>query len=154
MKKVVWLRTFKGMEVLKREDGSFKNENQIVKLTHDTLDWANFMKHLPANPFCRVDVEKVLDFINGKWEEIEIPKEIINEVKKAHVGSKEVKLTPQEQKIADLEAKLEKLLSKEEEPMNENVDELADLQAQYEAKFNKKPHHKMGIKKLKEELTK
>ena len=152
MKKVVHLRVFKGTKILKDENGKVENENQKVSLTYGSLEWKNYLKHLIANGFCKVEVEKLFELKDSEYVKCEIPEYIKEEVLLAHKGDQKVKLTPEQQKIADLEAKLEAFMNKGNEVDEEK--ELKDLQAQYEVKFSKKPHHMMGVKKLKEELTK
>ena len=112
MKKVVKLRTFRGTEILKKEDGSYKNENSLVSLVYDTLEWNNFLKNIKANPYCKIDVEKVFENVDGKYNEIEIPENIVKEVEKAHKGEQEVKLTPEQVEIAELKAQMAQLLGK------------------------------------------
>jgi len=155
MKKVVHLRVYRGTKILKDENNKVENENNKVALIYDTLEWHNYLKRLVANGFCKVSVEKVLEWEGDKYIKSDIPKNIEEEVEFAHKGDQTVRLTPEQQRIADLEAKIELLMNKDKKlVVEEDDDELAELQSKYEAKFNKKPHHKMGVKKLKEELTK
>ena len=156
MKKVVHLRVFKGRKILKDENGKVENENNKVSLTYESQEWKNYLKRLIANGFCKVEVEKLFEFKDEKWAECEIPEKLKEEVLFAHKGDQTVKLTPEQQKIADLEAKLELLLNKDEkkDDIKDDDDELSDLQAKYFDKFGKKPHHMAGVKKLKKELDK
>ena len=153
MRKVVHLRVYKGKEILKLESGKVKNENQIVSLVYDTFEYENYLKNLKNGGFCKVEVEKFFELKDSKYVSVDIPKSVSKGVEIAFKGDKTKNITPQEQKIADLEAKLEAFINKDkkEDEIDDN-DELKDLQSKYEDKFNKKPHHKMGIKKLKEEL--
>ena len=152
MKKVVWLRIFRGTEILKLEDGSYKNENQLVKLTHDTLEWSNYMKTMRASNLCKVSVERVIEVSKDGEKDIEKFTEIEKEVRVALHGDDKPKLTPEQQRIADLEAKLEILMG-EKSTKKEEKSELEDLQAEYKEKFGKKPHHLWKEKKLKELLN-
>jgi len=144
------------VKILKNENNEIEIENNKVALTYDTLEWHNYLKRLVANGFCKVEVEKVLEWEDGKWESHAIPNSIDKEVEFAHKGDQTVRLTPEQTEIAELKAQMAELLGMKEKKgvLEDDVDELAELQAKYEAKFNKKPHHKMGVKKLKEELTK
>ncbi len=182
MKKVVWLRVYEGKKILRAENGSIENVNQLVKLTHNTLEWYNYLKNLRATPFCKVEVEKVLipsekitekNVIEGSktyirknvettYETGEITDALKREVSVAFVGIKEKELTPDQKEIAELKAKVERLLSKESASKSEgkkpdetdDKSELDSLREAYEKKFGKPPHHMKREKKLKEELSK
>jgi len=168
---------YKGKRILRAENGEVENENQIVKLTHNTLEWENYLSNLPSTPYCKVEVVKVLlpsqevvktevreglktvihESIKINYEKGEITDALKKEVLKAHKGTKEVKLTPDQIEIAELKAKVEKLISGGSAPAKkgkETSDELKTLRAAYKKKFGKKAHHMKGIKKLKEELSK
>lgn len=58
---IVHLRVIKGTKVLRNDDGTLANENQIVKLQHGTLEWVNYMENLHRNGFCEAKVEKVIE---------------------------------------------------------------------------------------------
>lgn len=184
MKKVIWLRVYKGKRILRAENGEVENENQIVKLTHNTLEWNNYLGNLPTTPYCKVEVVKVLqpseevvetkvreglktvvrESIKINYKEVEITDALKAEVLKAHKGVKEVKLTPEQIEIAELKAKVEKLINgggekvkkevKKVEVVDDDGGELETLRVAYLEKFGKKAHHMKGIKKLKAELSK
>ncbi|NQV77083.1 MAG: hypothetical protein HQ490_01860 [Lutibacter sp.] len=153
MRKAVWLRIYKGDEILKKENGQFKNENQLVKLIYGTLEWKNYLKGIAYNPYCKVEVEKVLDISNEKQAEIEIDADILKEVKNAFRPEKEIILTPEQIEIAELKAQMAELLGKksnkpkkeeEEEVLVLNKDEvfngtqpLDNLKEKYLEKFKK-----------------
>ena len=186
MKRVVWLRVYRGKEVLKKEDGSISNENQLVKLTHDTLEWHNYLSGLKATPYCKVEVEKVLQpseeiitkeerkglemvktkSVKTNYEELEIPKDIYNEVLVAHKGNQNVVLTPEQKEIAELKALVGTLVAKAEKPKKEkekspkkdtkDVDEKAlkkQLRAEYKVKFGKGAFNGWSADQLKEKLA-
>ncbi len=183
MKIVVWLRVYEGKKILRAENGSIENVNQLVKLTHDTLEWYNYLKNLPATPFCKVEIKKVLipseiiteeSVIEGSKTYIrknvettyktgEITDALKREVSVAFVGIKEKELTPDQKEIAELKAKVERLLSRDSASKDKAADksdetadksELETLREAYKVKFGKKPHHMKREKKLKEELSK
>ena len=159
MKKVVYLQVYLGKEVLLKQNGKVSNQNQTVTLEYPTQEWDNYMKHLSASGFCKVEVLKVSNIVpdNGtyKYENCEDFSEIKELVKKQHINKLEKPLSKEQIEINELKKQVEQLLKvKEPEKVKENDTELEDLRTKYEAKFNKKPHHMMGIKKLKEELTK
>lgn len=134
-KPIVHLRVYKGLQLFYDANGKVMNPNQLVKLTHDTIEWKNFLKNVQSLGFNSIKVEKML---NGTTlEEIEIPKEI--EVEVADVfKKKEVELTADQKRIADLEAKIE-ALTKKEKP--EGINLLGELKEEYEKLSGKKAHH-------------
>lgn len=155
MKKVVHLRVFKGTKILKDENGKVENENNKVSLTYESLEWKNYLKRLVANGFCKVEVEKLFELVDGKYVPCEIPSKIKEEVLIAHKGDQTVRLTPEQQKIADLEAKLEAFmnLSKKEEDIDSDLEE---LKAKYKEQEKKDvPNNKKNDKEwIKSKLTK
>lgn len=155
MKKVVHLRVFKGTKILKDENGKVENENNKVSLTYESLEWKNYLKRLVANGFCKVEVEKLFELVDGKYVPCEIPSKIKEEVLIAHKGDQTVRLTPEQQKIADLEAKLEAFmnLSKKEEDVDSDLEE---LKAKYKEQEKKDvPNNKKNDKEwIKSKLTK
>ena len=118
-KTVVHLRVYKGEEVLKKEDGSVKNENWTVKIEHGSAQWLNFMKNLKLSGFCKVTVEKVAEVTGfASDEKVDVLKDISSfedEVKTA-LKANEVKLTPEQQTIKELQERLAKLEGGSKEP--------------------------------------
>lgn len=161
MKKVVYLQVYVGKELLLKQNGKVSNQNQTVTLEYPTQEWDNYMKHLSSSGFCKVDVFKVKDIHQNKgdykYENCDDFNEIKEIVKKHHVNKLEKPLSKEQIEINELKKQVEKLLEVKEPKKVKEVaksNELEDLKKKYEAKFNKKPHHMIGIKKLKEELTK
>ena len=165
MKKVVWLRIFRGKEILYKADGKPSNENQIVKLIYDTFEFKNYLKYLKGGGLCKVDVVKVLEQKGGKFVEIEITDEIKEEVKLAHEGINEVILTPDQEEIKKLKAQMAELLkSKEPDGENDGEDDddddgkrdeqtLESLKEAYVKRFGKKPHWKWNKEKIAEKIA-
>ena len=155
MKKVVHLRVFKGKKILKDENGKVENENNRVSLTYESLEWKNYLKRLIANGFCKVEVEKLFELVDGKYVPCEIPNKIKEEVLIAHKGDQTIRLTPEQQKIADLEAKLEAFmnLGKKDEDVDNDLEE---LKAKYKEQEKKDvPNNKKNDKEwIKSKLTK
>lgn len=125
-KPIVHLRVYKGLQLFYDANGKVMNPNQVVKLTHDTIEWKNFIKNLPGLGFNSIKVEKMLS--GDDFKEIEISKEIVEEVENIF-KKKETELTPDQKRIADLEAKIE-ALTKKEKPEGINI--LEELRAEYE----------------------
>jgi hypothetical protein len=157
----VTLRVYKGQKLSYNEDGTVQNENQTVKLPHNSKSWDNFIANLIPNGYCHVKVEKICKITrvqdeNGIEEtEEQIEDESIHEEVKAVFEQKERKLTPQEERIKALEEKLEALTSgkKEKKEKKEEPSEKDLLTEAYKDKFGKKPHHKWDEEKLKEKLA-
>lgn len=163
-KAVVHLRVYmsngRDKEVSYNASGKPQNETILVKLTHDTLEWANYLKHLLVHGFVKVEVEKAID---GDIESIKA------EVDEAMNPIKEVVLSPEQKKIADLEAKLDALVNQEpkqearkatkdeEDLHNEMLDAskeetLEEVKAHYQKVMGKKPHYKWDIATMKEKI--
>ncbi len=142
-------------------DGSVQNDTILVKLTHNTLEWANFIKNARYVGFIDAKVEKVI----GETDFASIEKE----VDKAMNPVVEVVLSPEQKKIADLEAKLDALVNnsspeirkatpneeKAHDEKWENVSEeetLESVKVEYQRVMGKKPFHKWTIEQLKEKM--
>lgn len=117
---IVHLRVYKHMsnqagkpmlQILKDDNGNISNENQLVKLRHDTLEWHNYLKQLSNSGWFKADVEKVFAGARGTFSEIETPQTIVDEIKAA-MQPEEPTLTPEQQRIKDLEEQVQKLLEK------------------------------------------
>jgi len=101
--------------------GNVQNENQLIKLPHDTVEWTNFMKNITSNGYLKVDVVNYQFFEKGEWKDSNkamVEKELeINMTKQT-----EVALTDDQKRIAELEAKLEKLLARDEKKSSKKVE--------------------------------
>lgn len=169
-KPVVKLRIFRGSQMSYDKNGNVQNENQLVTLIHDTVEWANYLKRLTSNQFLEVMVEKVFycdkeknkdGFFEDKISEVdqETIDEIKQEVKEA-LKAPEKELTPQEKQIAELKAQVEALMKgqtvKKEtksEKKVEKTDDLDELRAEYETLYGKKPFGSWKADKLKEKIA-
>lgn len=151
-KPTVQLRAYKtlglGNKVVKDEDGKIQNENQEIALIYGNLEWNNYLKYLGVHGFIRVDVEKVTP------EDDKLKEKISKEVSEALNPKEVVELTPEQKKIAELEAKIEALIGggqtkKNDKPKDEG---LKALQAEYEEVVGKKPFHGWDEATLKEKM--
>ena len=120
-KPVVTLRVYRGRQMSYDAQGNVQNENQLIKLPHDTVEWTNFMKNITSNGYLKVDVENYQFFEKGEWKDSDkamVEKELeINMTKQT-----EVALTDDQKRIAELEAKLEKLLARDEKKSSKKVE--------------------------------
>lgn len=165
----VKLRVFRGKKSYDKD----KDDNLIVvspnQLMHLypylSMEWNNWMKNATNVGFTDAEVVEVCDivhtehtkldgkevepYITSKHVPVEKGDAIVDEIKAAVKSvfdtSVKVVLSPEQQKIADMEAEMaemRKLL--EGKTTTKKVvsnDNLADLKVKYEELFNKKPYH-------------
>ena len=157
---IVQVRVYKG-QVNFDEKGNVTSPNQLMKLRYGIREWDLFLKGIVQMGWTRVDVVKCLDG-NERIEEdgiinhpeVKVPETIEAEIKKAMEGEEKV-LTPDQQKIKDLEGKIEKILNSKQDSSKkiESVDRyLESARKKYEEVFGKKPHHKSSTEKLNEAI--
>lgn len=167
---ILTLRLYRGKETYNKE-GKLTSPNQLYKVSHNTFDWENFKKTINFTfsnaevvEFNKQIIKMGEEEVLGKktpvaiysYEKIEVTEKLKKEV--SDIFKKiDKELTPDQKKIAELEKKLESLLSGPDKKVvvNESTDaELETLRAAYKEKFGKKAHHMKGIEKLKKELSK
>jgi hypothetical protein len=161
-KPVVTLRVYRGKQMSYDAQGNVQNENQLIKLPHDTVEWTNFMKNITSNGYLKVDVVNYQFFEKGEWKDSNkamVEKELeINMTKQT-----EVALTDDQKRIAELEAKLEKLLARDEKKSSKKVEveekpkedkkERENLRIEYaELNGGKKAFPAWGADKLREKI--
>lgn len=174
----VRLRVYKGQKMSYDENGRPQNENQKVTLVHDTAQWKNYLKTLRANRFIKVDVEEVFYAESVKNEDgffkdniTEAEKDLIETIEQEVKDAFELKTdtrTPEQIKIAELEAKINALSNGSAKVKDTKKTEAKDiggetppdddedidaLKAEYEKVVGKKPHHMAGVEKLKEGIA-
>ena len=149
-KPIVHLRVFKGQEMLYDANGNLRTPSQIVKLTHDTVEWKNFLNNLPAT-FGMAKVEKVLsDLGNGEYKEVETPVEIIKEVE-AVFKAPEKELTPEQKELAELREAV-KALSKGNKA-EKGIDLLGDLKKEWASLTDAKPGKNWGVQDFQDAIS-
>lgn len=173
IKKYVILRLYKGSEIFTGEDGKVKNENQEVTLQIDSLEFNNYVKHLPFSQYGKVKLEKTFQVEtsyndeNGTFHpevvtEIDTPTEVVQKIASMFVP-KAVQMTPDQEKIAELTAKVEAMSKSQPNPENGKTPkistdeqseptELDALRLEYEALLGKKPSHLMKEDRLREKI--
>lgn len=157
-KTVVHLRVYKGNgrneELSYDENRKVQNENILVKLTHDTLEWLNFIKNLKVLGYVKPTVEKVIE---GKEENKELVATIQKEVDSVNKPA-EKEMTVEQKRIAELEAKLDALMNGGKAPKAPNKevkdadDSLDAIRAEYEKVVGKKPFHGWDEATLKQKM--
>lgn len=108
-KPYVKLRIYKGSEKLTNSKGVVVNENQLVSLQWNTLEWSNYFKYISGAGFGIIEVEKCYDEAGDK--EIETPEEITNFVANVFKTT-EKELTPEQKQILDLQKQNEEMSKK------------------------------------------
>jgi len=164
MKKlIVHLRVYRGKTLKQLDynaDGSVKTENHITKVEYGSLMWGLYLKNLKteygAATVERVVEEKVSESGEKSYEEVKDFAHISKEVELCFEGEAKP-MTPEQKKIAELEAKLELLLSgatnsisadKEVKQFNEMSQDIDALRKEYEELYGEKPHHLFKAEKL------
>jgi hypothetical protein len=138
-KPIVHLRVFKGNQMMYDGNGKVLNPNQLVKLKHDTIEWKNFLNNLVASSYTSAKVEKALyvEYSDGK-ETVEEADSLISDLQKevdAKFFQEKAPLTPEQQQIADLTARLD-ALTKQSAPAKGTV-LIEELRADYKALVGK-----------------
>ena len=173
-KPIIKLRTYRGLEKNYDANGNIKNENNLVSLEHNSKEWVIFMKNLRLNGFCAVEVEKGFKQLESGYEPITDLSAFQKEVDEAFNPKQEVTLTPDQKRIAELEAKLEAFMNGgkqevkgakkvAEKPLKEvveqsekpapNINDREALVAEYEKVFGKKPFNGWNNQKLAEMIA-
>jgi len=161
--------------IAKGENGKVVNDNHLVKLAYGSFSWDNYMKNLQASGIIKVDVVGFLkkDYKEGPFTYDEA-KGVQAEVDTAMTVQAEVKLTPDQKRLAELEAKYNALIEEqagnseekpeeEEAPAQEGNDSrsgndaeaeaaLEAVRAKYTEVFGKPPHHMKQLKGLTEAI--
>ena len=156
-KPIVKLRVYRGKEMNFNEDGSSKNENQLISVEHNSMQWRLTMKTLPIMGYCKVIVDHVLEDKDGSWvKTTESIKSYSKEVSEAYSPKSNSPKTADQLRIEQLEAKLEAFMAKkdnEKEKEEEVVEDgLKELQLEYFNLIGKKPHHMKKAEGLIEEM--
>lgn len=150
----VVLKTYKGHKLSYNEDGTVQNQNQLVKIEYNTNEWRAVMNNLALSGFAKVEVVKAfyLDENETEIKDLSIYEE---EVEKHYKPTPKVAETPQDKKIAELEAKLEALLNggKKEDVVTEDKDEKELLRMEYEELSGKNVFNGWNVDQLKEKIT-
>lgn len=149
-KPIVHLRIYKGHEMLYDGAGNVKNPNQIVKLTHDTVEWKNFLRNLPASGYSMAKVERILQEVDGEYKDVPTSTEILKEVENIFKAP-EKELTPEQKRIADLEAKID-ALTKGSKP-TKGIDLLGDLKKEFASMTNTEPNSDWGVQEYQDIIT-
>lgn len=155
-KPIVKIRVYRGSEMNYDASGKVKNENFLISVEHGTNLWKLTMKNLRLNGYCKVDVDSVWDLNkNGDYIEREDTGVIKKEVKNTFEFEKVIKLTPDQERIAKLEAMIEKLTKGQEDEVEEDVEDVSELdkaRQEYEKLFEKKVFHGWSIEQLREKI--
>lgn len=163
----VTLRVYRG-PINYDADGNVKSENQAVVLTYGSGAWTNYLKHARLN-HTSMKVEKVTEetmeaidtgrknaqgfkITRPEFSEeiIKTPESIEAEVLAA-ISAPVAELTPEQKRIADLEAIVLNLQNGKDATPDVNEEKEA-AQARWEELKGKKPNHLTSLKRLNKEI--
>lgn len=183
----VKLRIFRGKKNYD-ENGKMTSENSTMDLgSYKSMEWDNFMKNALNAGFTAGEVVGVQEIIftekpkpQGKdgekviitsYEDVKMDAGIVAEIKEvvrlAFDNTPKVVLTAEQQRISDLEARLEAMAggkaTKVAEPKKEiesevfdntpeTNEELEKARSKYTEVFGKKPHHMMKLASINESI--
>lgn len=165
--KIIHLHVYRGKQgaqgIVKDEKGKVLNINNLVKLTHNTKEWDDYLKMLRINGFVKVEVKGFLAGLksngdlelnnDGSFKYNEVPESVLKEVKEALKGSDEVKLTPEQKEIAELKTQMAELISGNKEKVPSKVDpELDKAREDYEKVYSEKGHHLWSLSTILEKI--
>lgn len=127
---IVTLRVYKGKLTRDYDTHEVNSENQTVKIAYGILEWNIFLENARST-FTRMNVESVKEEVisytdtdrkdkrgdvirrrHTKYVNIDIPENIKQEVDKV-MKDEIIELTPDQRRIADLEAKLDMLTTQD-----------------------------------------
>jgi hypothetical protein len=163
-KPIVKLRIYRGKQMNYNKDGSPQNENQLISVEHNSMEWKITMKTLPIMGYCQVEVDHVLLDSNEGWEKkTEGIESFSKEVADAYSPKSKIVKSPDQLRIEQLEAQNKEMMatmkafmdgkSNKEDDVKENeVNDLKELQLEYFTLIGKKPHHMMKEDRLIEEI--
>jgi len=171
--KIIHLRIYKAKAgfagIAKSETGKVLNENQLVKMKTNTLEWDNWLKHLLSDGIIKIDCVgyflKMNEDDSGFIYE-DVDEAMRNEIDNALHKKVDVKLTSEQKRIQELEKKIDALMSngKAKKPVKEvekpvkipvkdiESNGLDEAKAEYKKVFGKKAHHSWSIEKIKEKI--
>lgn len=155
-KQVVHLLLIKGAKLVD-EKGNIANIHQRSKHIYNTLEWKNLLKCVVSMGFTSFEVEKVTEEKEGGFFTIDTPEVIIDELKAVFNPEVKVELTPEQRRIAELEAKLEMLMSGKTMQVDNEEDEevtaLKEARKRYEALAGKKGSPKWTVEDINEKIA-
>jgi hypothetical protein len=168
-KPIVKLRIYRGKNMNYNKDGSPQNENQLISVEHNSMEWKITMKTLPIMGYCQVEVDHVLvDSSNGWDKKTEGIESFSKEVADYYAPKSKIVKTADQLRIEQLEAQNKEMLAKMEDFMankspkkeevkefkTDEVDSLKELKLEYFTLLGKKPHHMMKEDSLIEAIDK
>tara|TARA_R110000851_G_scaffold94976_1_gene206326 strand:+ start:884 stop:1405 length:522 start_codon:yes stop_codon:yes gene_type:complete len=152
-KPIVKLRIYRGKNMNYNKDGSVQNENQLISVEHNSMQWKLTMKTLSIMGYCEVAVDHILvDSSNGWEKKTKDIESFSKEVAEAYSPKSKIAKTADQLRIEQLEAQNKEMMSKmesfmankspkEEEIVEDQGDILKELQLEYFTLIGKKPHH-------------
>ena len=154
-------RGFNG--IARGENGKIVNENHKVSLPYDTMEWNNWLKHVIPSGIIKIEVlgvVKVKRDSKGNYESYSyenVPENIKKQVADSLLAKVDIsQQTPEQKRIAELEAKIDAILGTgngvSKEPKKEIAPELEEARKKYHKVFGKKGHHSWDVTTIKEKI--
>jgi hypothetical protein len=159
-KPIVKLRIYRGKQMTYNKDQSPQNENQLISVEHNSMEWKITMKTLSIMGYCQVEVDHVLEDSNNGWQKkTEGIESFSKEVAEAYSPKSKIVKSPDQLRIEQLEAQNKEMMAKMEAYMGNNPiekeevktsegDSLKELKLEYFTLIGKKPHHMMKEESL------
>lgn len=157
-KPIIKLRVYRGREVNYDAKGIIKNDNHLVSLEYGSRNWVLFMKNLPLNGYCQVDVEKVLhEQADRTYTEGNVNL-FKDEVFSAFYIKTNKPQTAEQKEIAELKSQMAILLGKKVDKKEKEetfiiTESISELRDAYKEKFGKNPFNGWKEDKLLEKLA-
>ena len=161
---IVQLKIYKGKQITKGESGEILNENQLIKLRHNTKEWHNFIDNMFRNGWGRATVVSVKQETERKGNEpiyTDVDSDqfskVVDEIKGKLQPQVKVILTADQIELKKLKAANEEMQAKVDALIEASkggdktpkVDEERDkAKARYKVLFGKEPHHATGLAKI------
>lgn len=110
-KTIVKLRVYKGREVLLKADGKTPaNENELITLTYNDLQWKKHLSNLAKMGVCKIEIDSVYQVDKGVETKVDASQELKKEIE-AVLKPATTTQTPEQKRISELEAKLDALVN-------------------------------------------
>jgi len=143
--------------VAKGEDGKIINDNHPL----DTMEWNNWLKQVIPSGIIKIDVlgiAKIKKDSNGNYESHsyeDVSEEIKKKVADSLIAKVNINLTPEQKKIAELEAKIDALISGNGVAQDHKIEaspELKEIREEYRELFGKKEYHSWDVATIREKI--
>lgn len=155
--------TLKTTRFLPQRDSEGKSIDEVinVKIEHNTLEWSNYLKNIRhlgfVKPSGKVEVIGAT-ILNDKKERVSAEDDVVSAIKAEVLKATQdpdKELTPEQKRIAELEAKIELLMRGKEDDSEKSKDidpALADARHRYMEVAGKKGSPKWDVETINERI--